>query len=36
MEFRRLKKNAQMLHGAGMITYIYPKNGPVMEHLGWI
>ena len=28
-----------MLHGAGILTYIYPKNGPnvgkySMEHLG--
>ena len=22
--------HTQMLHGAGIFTYIYPKNGPVL------
>ena len=24
------KIHTQMLHGAGIFTYIYPKNGPVV------
>ena len=28
--FLNMNKPSQMLHGAGIFTYIYPKNDPVL------